>query len=344
MEQGSSVYIAGWGDDKLESQGPFMQSLANESGTDAYILHLRAVKPEQPSAGGVNFLREEGLATADFIRARRLKNVTVIGHSQGAPRVAYAENALQSTPNAVYGVALISPVGLDKQHPLALLGRYAMHSGPDLKGIDMIPNLEKVPGLGLIVKNSEGLRGILETATEQARKLQAQGESDLIQTQVEQIKKSFVSWLTREYRNLNEMAEQCPAFAKIKAPVVLVTGLYDRVAARERILPMADEVRVRRELRESKSGRRMRDMTEEEVETGKWQSEVTVKDKTMAARGHLLKDKIFKSAESVQWLAPEKSGNHWINIMFRPEQVAQDALYLLRRAHRHRAAEEAVTG
>ena len=302
-EKSTVIYLTGWGDTRLESQGELTQWFADFAKDDAYIISLRSQERGQRQHSETDFMYEEARAVAAFIKAKGLKNVTLVGFSQGGPRAINAECILQDDPAvSINGVVLLDSVGVYEQNPIALLARFGWHTGPELKSA-------------------------LSSAPESAQAVQRQGERDVRATQAEELKRSgFIGWTKRQISELWEMGKMNPRFAQVRAPIVMISGLSDRIASRERILPEAEEWQMRKSLGESSVRALMR----------RWGLPVTTPNKTMTAREQLLRKNVFRSSEYVRWLVPGRAdqpayrGHHLVNI-FRPEQVAKTALYMLER-------------
>ena len=216
------IMLPGWGmgveDTTIEN---LSKEFAENSNMKTTSLSSRSM--QSTPTHGENMLYEEAKAMSMFIREKGLKEVTLVGHSQGGDKAINIASILQQDPDLhIAGVILISAVGMYKQEPSDLVKNFskdALINTPQ----SLIGQLPKNPG---------------------AMKSGISASMDILSTMVKEAWDSKGEYIDRFKREVKEMSAINPQMATITAPVVLISGAEDTVSNPEKIVPEEEEERI----------------------------------------------------------------------------------------------------
>ncbi len=208
------IYLPGWPwSANEEPTKEFPRRLAKNFGVRCFNIDTKTPK-ENPE-----YLAKQAQSTLEFLKQNGIKEATFVGHSVGAIKAAYLENAAQNDPDfKVKGVVIANTRGLDKIGLRDLLGRFikdAFQTGKEfrkkLRSTD-IPDLsDQVIQKGF---RASILRNIKEFGW------------------------GYIPLLLDQVKTLTQID---PVFGKVKAPVLLLVSESDMVSEYKRYIP-EDEV------------------------------------------------------------------------------------------------------
>lgn len=317
------ILMPGWGNTRLMTMNELSQAFADNSKSRAFLVSARSLEQENKMAGETpDFLYEEAQAISLFIKDRRLKEVTLAGHSQGADRAIDIVSILQEDPDIkTNGLVLIGPTGLYEQEPDDLKRKFLSHTvGVPFTSLAGIPKEVKdaskkgAPYIRGLAKNDKERKSPSEQT---AKEILKEGTWDGVMTNLGVLRESWHKPFALRRRissEIREMAKKNPRAEKIRVPITIITGASDPISDRERLVPKSREQKTRDEMGETSDRR-----------------------KDLAAREQILKKDLFPSSPYIRMVVPgsEKLGNHLVQI-FRPESVAKVSLYLLERYGREK--------
>lgn len=299
------LFIPGWSitenADSLKKMG---QQFADYSGSRTFMVDTTTENTTESN------LVDEAKALSLFIQEQGLTNLTLVGNSQGGAEAIHLVALLQEQhPDIkIEGLVLFDPVTLTQQSRRKLLTNYVK----DILRTNTA--LTHVPRMGennhVHSQNTkyvkDGITGILKSV----------------------IHSNVLGWPAKVWKELTEMAKQNPDLGKIKTPVIIIQGEYDRVSDPRMTAPKnpqkpnegyIEDLGTREERLKSSAGQDI--------------------DPQILTREDYLRKTLFPNSPYIRMVVPRKMGYH--NVSFsRPEPAARTALYLLKRHHRE---EEVVT-
>ena len=291
------VFLPGWSlaEDDPSVKG-LAQSLADHSGKKAFTIETRADKIVPDS------LKVQAEALRQTIQD--LKEVTIVGFSQGGHEAGYLAAALQEmNPDVdLKGLILMDPVGLYDQGKFNLVKSFAR---------DMMVDTPKAL-IQYLLQDAK-----LDKADIKTLKTAVSASADIVKGISREAGLSRFDYMRKFGSQVSEMASQNKGFEKVTCPVVLVQGENDLVSTPERTAPKAGVAKVQDQI----------------VDDG-----VTVDPREVFVRAT-----IFQNSESVKMVTGKKAGVHGMPF-FRSERVARGSLYMLERQGREEhAASKAKT-
>lgn len=289
------IFFPGWplrADSK--SIRELSEEFANSSGARTLVIHTRS---EQII---LNPIYQEARAVCGFLAEQKLKNITLIGYSQGAIKAIDTIVFLQETkPNIqVEGLILIVPVGLNNVVAGALIRRYVT----DFLITSLLAVLREI---GRKPSLREKLDSLVESMV-----LIVRSCLSFFLAILKEVKLSRLGYLHRFTNEVKEMSQRSPYLDKIGVPIVLIQGAYDHVSDRASILTQTKAQAI-------KVG--LQDQTEERSKTDK------------KIKEQILIESLFPQSPDIRIVKAQKFGTHLLPL-FRSKPVAKASLYLLQRS------------
>lgn len=281
------LFIPGWSiPENADSLEPIGRELANYSKKKAFIVDTTTEKVAEGS------LAQEAKALVQFIEDYGLKNITLVGNSQGGAEAIHLAALLQEQhPDIqVEGIGLFDPVTLYEQSRRKLFTNYvkdmlktgvALTRRPTMKGRDEVFSQN-------IKYTKDGTVGILKAL----------------------IHAKALGWPLKIWNEISEMAKANPDLAKIKAPVVIIQGVHDKVSNPAETVPNQDP-----------------------NSTSNYIEKADDREKYL--------QNIFPNSPYLRLLVPEKMGYHNVSYS-RPESSARTTLYMLDRFKRQQTAKQPI--
>lgn len=203
------LFLPGWasGEGGL-STAEITQELANAAQADAYRITTRADQVVPDS------LFREAEAIRRLIEDKKLKEVTLIGHSQGGSKaidIAYLLQQLNS--DIKVSVVLLDSVGLYEQGFLELVVNFIRDSMVDTT-MTMNKNLLRHPSVYL-----KGLKAGADIAVGVGREMA----------------RSKLGYAGRFINEIQDMVQENPRAKELQCPVVVIIGAKDRAVSHERV-------------------------------------------------------------------------------------------------------------
>jgi pimeloyl-ACP methyl ester carboxylesterase len=254
-------------------------------------------------------LSDEAKALSLFIQEQGLRNLTLVGNSQGGAEAIHLIALLQEQYPEIEigGLVLFDPVTLTQQTRRRLFTNYVA---------DILKtNLAVVhhPRMG---KNnhvfSQNMKYIKDGITEILGSV---------------INPDVFPWPKKVWNELTEMAKQNPDLGKIKCPVILFQGEYDRVSDPRMTAP--------------KNSHDPEEGYIEDLETRETRLTAPADqntDQQITTRENYLRKTLFPNSPYVRMVVPRKMGYH--NFSYSRPDVAKASLYLLGRFHREQPQPE----
>lgn len=308
IEGKAVIFLPGWSMTADSKSTELMgKSLSKESRADTYALTTRLEQrggnePEDP-------LYEEAQALAKFIKEKALKDVTIVGHSQGGDRAVNLATLLQDFPDMkLDGLILINPVGMYEQGAVELATKFAGNSAYTIASVD-----KEINRAGLSPEAREKAQDAIAPAL--------QAGNDVMRGITKEVLNSKLEYPSRFKSEVTEMAEQNSHTRELTVPIVIVTGMQDSVS---------DALRIAPELQVEAFKTGLGEVSKEDAS-----EEVSRQDTTLRAREAQLKESLFPKSPYVRMLVPEKFGVHSLPFL-RPESVAKTSLYMLERFNRNK--------
>lgn len=292
------VFIPGWASGTGKNFEIVGQAFADEGGKKSFVVNsieFNHIKQDR--------FEIEARALAQFIKAKGLKNATIVGNSEGGAKALNLVNVLQEQfPDVtIDGLVLLAPVGLyDQAAPLPLMKKFWMDEGKrfysqqDIKEAPVkyrrtyrqrFANYDPV---GFMDKEINQMPGP-NWETGLLKALSGMENTPWV--------KSLNYVFTKLIPQVSDMGdEQTTAMRNIKCPVVLVQGRYDTVSDPKKVVGEAG----------------MDDYKE---------------------RVRVLKENFFPNSPDVSMMLPKRVGSHGV-IHFRQEELAKISMYLLERVKR----------
>lgn len=211
------LFIPGWSiPENAASLKPIAQELADYSKNKTFVVDTTTEKVADGS------LAQEAKALVEFAKKRGLKNLTLVGNSQGGAQAIHLAAILkeQHPEIQVEGIGLFDPVTLYEQGRGELFTNYVkdiLKTGvtlthpPTMKGKDQLLSQN-------IKYTKDGITGMLK-ALVHARAL---------------------GWPLKIWNEVSEMVRANPDLAKIDVPVVIIQGAHDKVSNPAEIIPNQD--------------------------------------------------------------------------------------------------------
>lgn len=284
----ATIFLSGWAMGAgTESARIFGEAFAESSENSTYAISTRA-----EMMADKNMLYEEAQAVAKFIKDKGIREVILTGYSQGGDKAVNVAAILQEDPEMkVGGLVLMDSTGLYEQTPSALVRGFSRDSL-----LDTPKTLAKN-----IVKNPEAAkRGIVIL-------------TDIIFGVIREMSKSKLNYASRLKTEIKEMAAVNPRLAKLRMPIILLSGAKDLVSSPEKIIPSHEEEKI--------------------LEAWEREQETTEAKKFIDPREEFLRKNIFPNSPYIRMVVPEKLGHHGLPI-YRSKSVARASLYLLKRFNR----------
>lgn len=272
------------------------QTFADYSRNAAYAVDARVDKLSAAS------LVQAAEGIREFIQDRGFGEVTIVGNSKGGSIAIHLVALLQEKKPDIKlnGLVLLDSVGLYDQSGMKLLLGRNPHDMTKTQ-LSVARHMVKTK-LSFILhpkffKESDQL-------VSQDRKYLMDGLVEVLR----EIGRSKIGFLSRVQKELRNLIKRNPDLERIKVPVVLVQGAYDKVSDPGKIIP-------NQEPSSSKDSPYI----------------VGIHD-----REQYLKDMVFTSSPYVRMVVPTRMGHHNVSFL-RPEQVAETSLRLLERWKRQQA-------
>lgn len=211
------LFIPGWSiPQNANSLKPIGQELADYSKGRAFIVDTTTEKVAEGS------LAQEAKALVEFAKKQGLKNLTLVGNSQGGAEAIHLAAILkeQHPEIQVEGIGLFDPVTIYEQSRRKLFTNYVKDI---LKTSAAITHPPKMKGRNEVLSQNmkytkDGITGILKGIMH-ARAL---------------------GWPPKIWNEISEMARINPDLAKIDVPVVIIQGAHDKVSNPAEIIPNQD--------------------------------------------------------------------------------------------------------
>lgn len=206
------IFLPGWavGEGSL-STTEITQELANAAQADAYRITTRADQVVPDS------LLREAEAIRRFIEEKKLKEVTLVGYSQGGDKAIDTAVLMQElNPDIKVKVVLLDSVGLYEQGFWELVANFTRDSMVDTT-MTMNKNLLRHPSVYL-----KGLKAGADIAVGVGKEMMH----------------SKLGYPKRFINEIKDMVQANPRAKELKAPVVVIIGAKDRVVSHERVAPI----------------------------------------------------------------------------------------------------------
>jgi pimeloyl-ACP methyl ester carboxylesterase len=214
------VFLPGWmmGAHSKSVEG-LCQSYADSSGVRTLAITTRAVERGSKNVDAdVDFSYEEARAIITWIKEHQIKEITLVGHSQGGGKAIDIASLLANDPNLkVDGLVLIASVGLYEQSPIVLTTNFSK---------DSMINTPITMGKGLFKKDIKTMeRG-------------AQAGLDVVSNITTDIGKSGLLKYPKRFGNeISEMSEFNHHSREVIVPVVVINGEMDPVSDYKQVVP-----------------------------------------------------------------------------------------------------------
>lgn len=303
------VFLPGWPWKADQSVTyPFPQSLAKRSKARTISIDTRVSKIGQDS------LQIESAGIALFLKDQGIREVTIVGHSEGAIRAVNLAAVLQTNnPDIkINGVVLANPMGIDNRNLAQLAAGF--------------------------------LRDVIWVSRRERSKMEVKSPEGLERQFVLSLLRDFVfaggrkKYLPMLKNQLNNLVRINPYLEQIKAPVVVMATDKDLVSDLRRYLPPSD-VENKLPLPESAESLNSRvDQkwdkmnSEEQAEYGSKENFIKRYTEQFRSRENMtrlskarqqhLKEEYFPNAENVVFLVGTKHADHGGIIDFRSETAA----------------------
>lgn len=293
MSGAATIFLPGWAiGAHTESARKLGEAFAESSQNLTYAISTRA-----ETMAIKDTLYEEARAIAKFIKEKGIKEVTLTGHSQGGDKAINVAEILQEDPEVkIRGLVLIDSTGLYDQAPSALAMGFARDSL-----IDTPKTLAENILAENIKKNREAIKHAVRAST------------DIVFGIIREMAKSKLNYPSRLRTETQEMAVVNPRLAKLRVPIILLSGAHDPVSNPEKIIPPGEEEKI--------------------LEAWEREQQTSETKKYIDPREEFLRKNVFSNSPYVRMVIPEKLGHHGLPF-YRPESVARASLYLLKRFER----------
>jgi pimeloyl-ACP methyl ester carboxylesterase len=193
------------------------QEFADYSKDKAYIVDTTTEKVAEGS------LTQEAKALALFIQSRGIKNITLVGNSQGGAEAIHLVSLLQAQqPDVkIEGLALFDPVTIYEQPRRKLLTNYIKDILKTGVALTHTPDVKK--GSQLHLQNAkytkDGIVGILKAV----------------------IHSRGIGMPLKIWNEISEMSQENPDLVKVTTPVIVYQGAHDRVSNPSETIPSSDQ-------------------------------------------------------------------------------------------------------
>lgn len=203
------LFLPGWavGEGSL-STTEITQEMANAAQSDAYRITTRADRVVPDS------LLREAEAIRRLIEDKKLKEVTLVGHSQGGDDAINTAVLMQRlNPDIKVKVVLLDSVGLYKQRFWELVFNFTRDSMVDTT-MTMSKNLLHHPSVYL-----KGLKA----------------GADIVVGVGREMARSKLGYVGRFINEIQDMVKENPRAKELQCPVVVIIGAKDRAVSAERV-------------------------------------------------------------------------------------------------------------
>lgn len=287
------IFLPGWamGAD-ASSTRRLVEALSEKSKSISFSVTSRSEK-ETPDS-----LYEQADAISKFIKEQGLREITLVGHSQGGDKAIDITAILQEDPEMkINGLVLLDSVGLYEQKPVEFTGQFIKNYAIDTP-LMLARDFPKKPLI------------MAQTALTSMR-----GGTDILLGLARDIWKSKLSYFTdnRLPAQIRQMVKVNPYLQEIRVPVILISGSEDPVSDPEKIVPSQEEEKEALRIWEKRQA----------------SSDIPYAD----PREEYLKRELLPNSPYVRMVIPDKLGQHGLPL-FRSESIARASLYLLDRFNR----------
>lgn len=203
------LFLPGWavGAGSL-STTEITQELANSAQSDAYRITTRADQVVPDS------LLREAEAIRRLIKDKKLKEVTLVGHSQGGSKAIDAAVLMQRlNPDIKVKVVLLDSVGLYKQGFWELVANFTRDSM-----IDTTATMLRHPSVF-----PKGMKASVDIGKGVGQEV---------------LRSKGYGYPRRFINEIRDMVRENPRAKELRAPVVIIIGAKDRVVSHERVAPI----------------------------------------------------------------------------------------------------------
>lgn len=282
------IYLPGWPwSANEEPTKEFPRRLANNFGFRCFNIDTKTPK-ENPE-----YLAKQALATLEFLKRNGIKEVTIVGHSVGAIKAAYLENAAQNDKDIkAKGIVVANTRGLDKLGLKDLLDRFikdAFQTGKEYR-----KNLRKAD---------------IPDPSDQV--IQSGFRASIFRN-IKEFGWGYIPLLLDQVKTLTQVD---PIFGRIKAPVLLLVSEADMVSEYRRYIPEEEVIK-------NLSTPPLDEALAQQAEARSGNSEGFFRRYLKALKNRInmsrftkgrekyLQEQVFKSSEGVKVLRSERIGDH----------------------------------
>ncbi|MCB9802908.1 alpha/beta hydrolase [Candidatus Nomurabacteria bacterium] len=238
-----------------------------------------------------NLSRDKVEALKKFIIEKGIKKLTLVGYSQGGDQAIDLAGEIQDEVD-VEGVVLVDSTGLYQQDEFKMSKDFvsdaALGTGASVMSQLYRANYSKKQRLMMVAKGAGALVDIVGGVFRDMKKF----------------KSAYPKKLRQE---ISEMSSANANLAKLKVPVVIISGESDPISKPDKIVPPEEERRF--------------------VEEG------LSRDDFFDPREEYLKKNLLPNSPYVRMIIGKNMGHHSLPF-FRPESIAKVGLYALERYHR----------
>jgi pimeloyl-ACP methyl ester carboxylesterase len=298
-EDSATIFLPGWSMEQTSrASAEVSQALANKSRSRSLSVNTSMEVKDM----GDDPMNEQAEVVLQFIKEQGIKELTLLGYSQGGDKAIDLAAMLKDDPDIdLKGVVLVDSTGLYEQ------------------------NKDKLPGdfvrSALVDTTNSVLKQLYRANYSKRQRMAMLGRGvsalvDILGSVAKNIVKQKFDYKTKLDKEVADMAEMNTRLAEITAPVVIISGDKDPIANPDSIVPPEEEERIVAELEQDES-------SEEFVDP----------------REKFLQETMLPNSPYVRMIVGKKMGHHSLPF-FRPESIANVGLYALERYHR-RAAKDA---
>lgn len=212
------IFLPGWA---MGVQSAAIRELcetyAREMDGSTFAVQTRSEVTDDREAGkDVDFLYEEAKAVAEFVRENGMKEIVVVGHSQGGDKGINVVTLLQNNTSVkITGLVLLASVGLYEQNPSSLTANFITDA------------VWEVPG-SVIAHEGGTKMSIVKT--------EMRTSIDVVKNIFRELFRSRSRYKRRLDREVEEMSQVNHRAKEVSAPIVLISGDNDRVSNPDEIV------------------------------------------------------------------------------------------------------------
>lgn len=210
-----TIFLPGWSmESNTKSVNNIGKLFAESSRNKTYSISARS-----ENMTTTDTLNEESKAIAEYVRGRGIKNINLIGYSQGGDKAIDVAAIIQDDPKMIVeSLVLIGSTGLYEQTPTELITGFLKDTTIDMPKA--------------LAENTTSNIGVVKHGVRLM--------TDVIFGIANEVYKSKLDYPSRYMAEMREMAAVNPRLAGLRMPIIIISGAMDLVSRPDKIIPPSE--------------------------------------------------------------------------------------------------------